>query len=80
MLIHDGYPYLQVVGVRAVILSPTRELALQTLKVVKDLGKLTNLRACLLVGGEALESQYESLAQNPDILIATPGAPYSCVN
>lgn len=63
----------QVVGVRAIILSPTRELALQTLKVVKDLGKLTDLRCCLLVGGESLESQYENLSQNPDILIATPG-------
>eukprot|EP00958_Prasinococcus_capsulatus_P028761 scaffold7214_cov410-Prasinococcus_capsulatus_cf.AAC.1 len=72
-MIHALEEHSQVVGVRAVILSPTRELALQTLKVVKDLGKLTNLRSCLLVGGEALETQYENLAQNPDILIATPG-------
>ncbi|XP_039071409.1 putative DEAD-box ATP-dependent RNA helicase 29 isoform X2 [Hibiscus syriacus] len=60
-------------GVRALILSPTRDLALQTLKFTKELGKFTDLRISLLVGGDSMESQFEELAQNPDILIATPG-------
>ena len=60
------------VGARAIILSPTRELALQTLKVVKDFGKGTDLRTVLLVGGESLEDQFSSMAGNPDIVIATP--------
>lgn len=38
-------------GVRAVILSPTRELALQTVKVVKEMAKYTDLKAACLVGG-----------------------------
>ncbi|PPS10488.1 hypothetical protein GOBAR_AA10157 [Gossypium barbadense] len=59
-------------GVRALILSPTRDLALQTLKFAKELGKFT-LRISLLVGGDSMESQFEELAQNPDIIIATPG-------
>ncbi|XP_039023255.1 putative DEAD-box ATP-dependent RNA helicase 29 [Hibiscus syriacus] len=60
-------------GVRALILSPTRDLALQTLKFTKELGKFTDLRISLLVGGDSMESQFEELAQNPDIIIATPG-------
>lgn len=61
------------VGARAVILSPSRELALQTLKVVKEMGKGTDLRTILLVGGDSLEEQFSSMASNPDIIIATPG-------
>ncbi|KAI4763745.1 ATP-dependent RNA helicase dbp10 [Aureobasidium sp. EXF-3400] len=61
------------VGARAVILSPSRELALQTLRVVKEMGKGTDLRTILLVGGDSLEEQFSSMASNPDIIIATPG-------
>src|SRR5215469_2920328 len=39
------------IGSRALILSPSRELAIQTLKVVKELGRGTDLRAVLIVGG-----------------------------
>jgi len=61
------------VGARAIVLSPSRELALQTLKVIKELGKGTDLRTTLLVGGDSLEDQFSSMASNPDIIIATPG-------
>jgi ATP-dependent RNA helicase DDX54/DBP10 len=61
------------VGARALIMSPSRELALQTLQVVKDLGRGTDLRSVLLVGGDSLEEQFGSMANNPDIIIATPG-------
>jgi ATP-dependent RNA helicase DDX54/DBP10 len=44
-------------GARAIILSPSRELALQTLKVVKDLGRGTDLRTTLVVGGESLDDR-----------------------
>ncbi|KAL2503649.1 putative DEAD-box ATP-dependent RNA helicase 29 [Abeliophyllum distichum] len=60
-------------GVRALILSPTRDLAIQTLKFTKELGRFTDLRVSLLVGGDSMESQFEELAQNPDVIIATPG-------
>ncbi|CAO2834266.1 unnamed protein product [Amaranthus hypochondriacus] len=60
-------------GVRALILSPTRDLALQTLKFTQELGRFTDLRTSLLVGGDSMESQFEDLAQSPDIIIATPG-------
>ncbi|KAK5582119.1 hypothetical protein RB653_003702 [Dictyostelium firmibasis] len=61
------------VGVRAVILSPTRELAIQTFKVVKDFSHGTQLRTVLIVGGDSMEDQFTDLARNPDIIIATPG-------
>ncbi|KAF7167853.1 hypothetical protein CNMCM5623_001016 [Aspergillus felis] len=61
------------VGARGLILSPSRELALQTLKVVKELGKGTDLKSVLLVGGDSLEEQFAMMAGNPDIIIATPG-------
>ncbi|KAL2822975.1 dead box ATP-dependent rna helicase [Aspergillus granulosus] len=60
-------------GSRGLILSPSRELALQTLKVVKELGKGTDLKSVLLVGGDSLEEQFSMMAGNPDIVIATPG-------
>lgn len=61
------------VGLRGLVLSPSRELALQTLKVVKELGRGTDLKSVLLVGGDSLEEQFGVMAGNPDIVIATPG-------
>jgi ATP-dependent RNA helicase DDX54/DBP10 len=61
------------VGARALIISPSRELALQTMKVVKELGRGTDLRTVLIVGGESLEDQFKTMTSNPDIIIATPG-------
>ncbi|CAD6576283.1 MAG: ATP-dependent RNA helicase dbp10 [Alectoria sarmentosa] len=61
------------VGARALILSPARELALQTLKVVKELGRGTDLKSVLLVGGDSLEEQFSFMSANPDVVIATPG-------
>uniref|UniRef100_A0A8D0HB29 ATP-dependent RNA helicase DDX54 n=1 Tax=Sphenodon punctatus TaxID=8508 RepID=A0A8D0HB29_SPHPU len=60
-------------GTRALILSPTRELALQTLKFTKELGKFTGLKTALVLGGDKMEDQFAALHENPDIIIATPG-------
>ncbi|XP_066331388.1 DEAD-box ATP-dependent RNA helicase 29-like [Miscanthus floridulus] len=60
-------------GVRALILSPTRDLAMQTLKFCNQLGKFTDLRTSIIVGGDSMESQFEDLSECPDIIIATPG-------
>ncbi|KAK7091946.1 ATP-dependent RNA helicase DDX54-like [Littorina saxatilis] len=60
-------------GARALVLSPTRELALQTLKFTKELGKFTDLRAAVILGGDKMEDQFSALHQNPDVIIATPG-------
>ncbi|XP_073992656.1 ATP-dependent RNA helicase DDX54 [Rhodnius prolixus] len=60
-------------GSRALILSPTRELAMQTYRFVKDLGKFTALRSAVVLGGDSMESQFSTLKSNPDIIVATPG-------
>lgn len=60
-------------GVRAIILSPSRELALQTLKFAQQMVRFTDLRVAALIGGDGLDEQFASLASNPDIIVATPG-------
>ncbi|XP_076803666.1 ATP-dependent RNA helicase DDX54-like [Clavelina lepadiformis] len=60
-------------GARALLLAPTRELALQTLKFVKEIGKFTSLRTACVLGGDRMEDQFSALHENPDVIIATPG-------
>uniref|UniRef100_A0A667YQG8 RNA helicase n=1 Tax=Myripristis murdjan TaxID=586833 RepID=A0A667YQG8_9TELE len=45
-------------GARALILSPTRELALQTMKFTKELGKFTGLKTALILGGDRMDDQF----------------------
>lgn len=60
-------------GARAMILSPTRELALQTLKFVKELGRFLGLKSAVILGGDSMDDQFSALHGNPDIIVATPG-------
>lgn len=60
-------------GARALILSPTRELAMQTLKFIKELGKFTGLKAAVILGGDSMDNQFSIIHGNPDIIVATPG-------
>ena len=55
------------VGARALILTPTRELAMQTIKFIKQIGKYSNLRCALIVGGDSMSDQFSDLAMNPDM-------------
>ncbi|KAI1713652.1 DEAD/DEAH box helicase domain-containing protein [Ditylenchus destructor] len=63
----------ETAGARALMISPTRELAQQTFKVVKELGRYTGLRCVCLVGGDSMDDQFAAIHENPDILLATPG-------
>ncbi len=58
---------------RALILLPTRELALQTQKTLETLAAFTYIKSGLLIGGEPFKYQIASLRKNPEIIIATPG-------
>lgn len=61
------------VGVRGLVLAPTRELAVQTHLFIQAMTKFTDLRSIVLVGGDAFEGQFTQLASNPDIIVASPG-------
>lgn len=58
---------------RAVILAPTRELALQLQKVFKSISHHAKLRVRMLAGGEAAKTNHLLARDTIDILIATPG-------
>ncbi|KAG5419282.1 DBP10 [Candida metapsilosis] len=60
-------------GVRAVILSPSRELALQTYKQVKEFSRGTDLQSIVLIGGDSLEEDFGKMVSKPDIIVCTPG-------
>lgn len=59
--------------IRALVVSPTRELAVQIGENFKTYGKNTKLRSTVIYGGIGIEPQIDILSKGVDILIATPG-------
>lgn len=59
--------------IRALIISPTRELAVQIQQNFKNYAQYTNLRSLVVFGGTAIEPQIDVLKKGVDILVATPG-------
>jgi ATP-dependent RNA helicase RhlE len=59
--------------VRALIVAPTRELAIQIHDSVRAYGRHLHLRSTVLVGGVAQGPQQKALAAGVDVLVATPG-------
>ena len=59
--------------IRALILTPTRELALQIDESFADYAKYTSIRTCVVFGGVNQKPQTDRLAQGADVLTATPG-------
>ena len=60
-------------NIRALIITPTRELALQIYDSFCLYGKYTKLKYCVIFGGVSQKPQEEILKQGVDILVATPG-------
>lgn len=60
-------------GVRGLVLSPTREIAMQTKEFLDYFGQRQRLETVLLIGGVRIGPQLDSLGRQPDILVATPG-------
>jgi ATP-dependent RNA helicase RhlE len=60
-------------GVRAIILSPTRELSIQIHEDIKDLSKYMEIKTTILVGGKDLDKQKRAVNNGTEIIIATPG-------
>ncbi|MFC1901310.1 DEAD/DEAH box helicase [Chloroflexota bacterium] len=59
--------------VRALIISPTRELAEQTCEVINGLGNRTGLRSVTIYGGVSMEQQIRELRSGAEIVVACPG-------
>jgi ATP-dependent RNA helicase RhlE len=71
-------PLLQRLGARvgkprALVLTPTRELALQIGERARAYGRHVSLRHAVIYGGVSQRRQERDLAQRPDLLVATPG-------
>ncbi len=60
-------------GIYAVVLTPTRELALQIYEQFQALGSPQSLKTVLIVGGTDMRPQAIALMQRPHIVVATPG-------
>ncbi|PSL32421.1 DEAD/DEAH box helicase [Dyadobacter jiangsuensis] len=65
--------YAQGQHPRALILAPTRELAMQISEAITQLGKYTDIRTVVLYGGVGPKTQIEALRKGVDIIVATPG-------
>src|SRR3989339_96584 len=71
-----GIPVLQRLAQAkgiALILLPTRELAVQVNEDLHNIGRFFHLRTAVLIGGESIGRQIRTLRQNPHVIIATPG-------
>jgi ATP-dependent RNA helicase DeaD len=74
-----GIPILEYLNmdvnfVQALIMSPTRELALQITSELKGLARnIKGFRIASLIGGQSMNIQKERLAKKPQIVVATPG-------
>ncbi len=71
-----GIPLIQRLGQiegRALILAPTRELAVQIHESLKKIGLPLGFHCAVLIGGDDMRGQIRQLNANPRIIIATPG-------
>lgn len=59
--------------IQTVVLSPTRELAMQVAEELNHLAQFTNIQALPIYGGQDMERQLRRLRKCPQIVVATPG-------
>ena len=63
----------RIAATRVLIITPTRELAVQIHAMTTGLGRHTDVRVAMAVGGLSLQTQETALRTRPDIVVATPG-------
>ncbi|MEW5841539.1 MAG: DEAD/DEAH box helicase [Thermoproteota archaeon] len=72
-----GLPILAKVSndgpVQALVLVPTRELAVQVTNEISRLAKYTGIRTVAIYGGQSINLQHEKLSRGAQIIVATPG-------
>jgi ATP-dependent RNA helicase DeaD len=58
----------------SLVMTPTRELAVQVLRMLEGLlGKNSNIKTALLIGGEQITKQFQKLRAKPRLIVGTPG-------
>ncbi len=80
-----GIPIIQKLNenrqAAAIILTPTRELAIQIDKHLKDLmGKNVKVKSVVIIGGESIQKQIKLIKNKPPLIIGTPGRVYDHLN
>ena len=73
LLYQDRLQHKEQKTIKALILTPTRELAIQINESIAAYGKHTGLKHLVIFGGVSQHSQTEALRRGVDILVATPG-------
>jgi ATP-dependent RNA helicase DeaD len=73
-----GLPILEIIdeknlNVQALVLVPTRELAIQVAEDLNSYGKLTRKRTLAIYGGQSIHAQIDALEDCPQIIVGTPG-------
>ena len=66
--------------IRALILTPTRELAAQVYANVKEYGEFLDIRSAVIFGGVNQNPQVATMRQGIDVLVATPGRLLDLIN
>ncbi len=73
-----GLPMLEKIrpaggAIQGLVMTPTRELAVQVAEELNTLGKYKNIRALPIYGGQDIERQIRALKSKPHVIVATPG-------
>jgi ATP-dependent RNA helicase RhlE len=71
-LLHEQQRGVKQRGIKALVLTPTRELAIQIQESFEAYGKFTGLNQMVIFGGVSQVSQVNALRRGVDILVATP--------
>ena len=79
-LIETDKPHKGRRPLRALVLTPTRELAAQVADSVRDYGRYLPLRSTVVFGGVSINPQKQKLIKGVDVLVATPGRLLDHVN
>ena len=72
-LMHEQQLQQRQRGIRTLILTPTRELAIQIGESIQTYGKYLKMRHLVLFGGVSQHSQVQAIRSGVDIVVATPG-------
>lgn len=80
-----GLPLLQRIiprkaGVQALVLAPTRELAIQVAEAIGRYGAQRNISVLAVYGGQSYQQQFRSLRQGVEVIVGTPGRLLDLVN